>query len=68
MFSIPNAQPRTINDVKVFAGEESSADASYRNLFWENLPTPDELFHVYTPAIVSVLIIFYFTEPIFFPR
>ena len=65
MFSIPNRKPRTFNDVKVFAGDQD-ADVSFRNLFWENLPAPDELFHVYTPAIVSVQIFFYFTEPIFF--
>ena len=40
-------------DVTVFAGDDfhSAADASYKNLAWENLP--DILSHVYTPAIVS---------------
>ena len=40
----------------VFAGDNfnPAADASYKNLVWENLPVPDILFHVYTPAIVSL--------------
>ena len=43
-------------DVKVFAGSGNgvaAADASYKNLVWENLPVPDILFHMDTPAIVS---------------
>ena len=45
-------------DVKVFAGDSShpAADASYKNLVWENIPVPDILFHVFTPAIVSLYI------------
>ena len=30
------------------------ADASYKNLVWENLPLPDILLSMYTPAIVSL--------------
>ena len=58
MSRISIAKPMTFNDVDVFAGIKTlpAADASYRNLFWENLPTPDFLFHVYTPALVSVFI------------
>ena len=43
------------SDVKVFAGNDftPSSYASYKNLVWENLPVPDILFDVYTPAIVS---------------
>ena len=46
----------TFNDVKVFAGKIGYiADASYKNLLWENIPiSPDILFHVYTPTIVSL--------------
>ena len=44
--------------MKVFAGDYfyPAADASYKNLVWENLPAPDILFHMsmYTPAIVSL--------------
>ena len=45
-----------IDDVKIWAGSyyRPAANASYRNLFWENLPTPDFLFHVYTPNMVSL--------------
>ena len=47
----------TFNDVRVFAGDRKNppADASYRNLFWENLPVPDILFNVYTPTLVSLV-------------
>ena len=47
---------RTFNGVKVFAGDNlwPAADASYRNLLWENLPTPDFMPHLYTPTIVSL--------------
>ena len=41
-------------DVKVLAGDNTAADASYRNLVWENLP--DIVFHAYTPPIVSLSI------------
>ena len=45
-------KPRTIHDVKVFAGDNylTPANASYRNLSWESFP----FFHGYTPAIVSL--------------
>ena len=50
--SYPN---KTFNDVKVFAGDDyyEPSDASFKNLFWKNLPVPDILFHVDTPSIVS---------------
>ena len=44
-----------LKNVKVFAGDDyypGEANASYKNLFWENLP--DILFDVYTPTIVSL--------------
>ena len=43
-------------NVKVFAGDNfyPAADASYKNLVWENLPFPDILLSMYTPAIVSL--------------
>ena len=46
----------TFQDVKVFAGGKKNppADASYKNLLWENVPIPDILFNVYTPTIVSL--------------
>ena len=46
----------TFQDVKVFAGDKKNppADASYKNLLWENVPIPDILFNVYTPTIVSL--------------
>ena len=46
--------PKTFNDVKVFAGDKfaPASDASYKNLVWENLPVPD--IHVDTPTIVSI--------------
>ena len=52
---IPLLIQETFSKVKVFAGNNlhDPADASYRNLFWENLPVPDYLFHMYTPSIVS---------------
>ena len=42
--------------MKVFAGDDFNqpSDASYKNLVWENLPVPDILFHVDTPAMVSL--------------
>ena len=46
--------PKTFNDVKVFAGVSPASDASYKNLVWENLPVPDILFHADTPTIVSI--------------
>ena len=47
---------QTFDEVKVFAGDNfySASDASYRNLFWENLPVPNIMFHQYTPTIVSL--------------
>ena len=46
----------SFQDVKVFAGGKKNppADASYKNLLWENVPVPDILFNVYTPTIVSL--------------
>ena len=46
----------TFDDVKVFAGDGYyvPSDASYKNLVWENLPVPDILFNMYTPALVSL--------------
>ena len=49
----------TFNKVKVFAAETvhtilPAADASYKNLVWENIPLPDILLNMYTPAIVSL--------------
>ena len=52
----------TFNNVRVFAGDNFSpaADASYRNLVWENIPIPDFMFrlnfpvHVYSPAMVRI--------------
>ena len=43
--------------MKVFAGSDFNppADASYKNLVWENLP--DFVFHGYTPALVIKTII-----------
>ena len=40
--------------MKVFAGDQfhSPSDASYKNLFWENLPVP--LIYQYTPTLVSL--------------
>ena len=46
--------PVTYYDVTVFSGDANAADASYKNLIWENLPAPEILFHVGTPAIVSL--------------
>ena len=42
--------------MKVFAGDNfhPPADATYKNLVWEILPVPDILFHMHTPAIVSL--------------
>ena len=47
---------QTFDEVKVFAGDNfyPASDASYRNLFWENLPVPNIMFHQYTPTIVSL--------------
>ena len=44
------------NDVKVFAGDNvfPAANASYKNLVWENLPDQDISFHMYSPPIVSL--------------
>ena len=49
----------TFNNVKVFAVETKytylpAADASYKNLVWENLSFPDILLNMNTPAIVSL--------------
>ena len=54
--SFPITKPRTFNDMKVFAGDnfDPAADASYKNLVWENLPLPDIMFNVDTPSIVSI--------------
>ena len=43
----------------VFAGdgEHEAADASYKNLVWENLPSPDIFLTSDTPAVVSLNII-----------
>ena len=45
-----------LNDVKGFSGNQNHppADASYKNLLWENFQVPEILFHVYTPTIVSL--------------
>ena len=42
--------------MKVFAGDnfDPAADASYKNLVWENLPLPDIMFNVDAPSIVSI--------------
>ena len=42
--------------MKVCAGDPffPAADASYKNLVWENLPVPDILLHIDTPNIVSL--------------
>ena len=47
-------------DVKVFAGDggnHEAADASYKNLVWENLPAPDIFLTTDTPAVVSLKVI-----------
>ena len=46
----------TFNDVKVLAGDNfyPASDASYKNMFWENLPVPDILYDEYTPSFVSL--------------
>ena len=37
--SIENTNPKTFTNVRVFAGDKKpAADASYRNLLWENFP------------------------------
>ena len=37
--SIENTNPKTFTNVRVFAGDKKpAADASYRNLSWENFP------------------------------
>ena len=56
MHSFPLRNPQTLNDVKVFAGDNDDppSDASYKNLVWENFPVPYFLFNKYTPAIVSL--------------
>ena len=54
-FLIDENQNPMLKNVKVFAGDNyypGEANASYKNLFWENLP--DILFDVYTPTIVSL--------------
>ena len=48
-FNLLHLAPVTYHDVTVFSGD---ADASYKNLIWENLP--ETLFHMGTPAIVSL--------------
>ena len=50
---------QTFDEVRVFAGDNfhPSSDASYRNLFWENLPVPHTVrtnTHQYTPTMVSL--------------
>ena len=54
--SYPLLNSTTFHDVRVFAGDDfyPPAHASYKNLVWENLPLPDILFNVDTPAIVSL--------------
>ena len=54
VYRISIDKPMTIDGVHVIAAYQNPADASYRNLFWENLPTSDFLYHVYTPPIVSI--------------
>ena len=53
---IPVDNPGTFNNVKVFAGDNfyAAADASFKNLVWENLLVPEYLFHPNTPTIVSL--------------
>ena len=43
--SVENKDPRTFKDVKVFAGDNfhPAADATYRNLVWENLQLPPRI-------------------------
>ena len=55
--SIEISNPKTFNNVKVFAGVDTHPPsiANYKNLVWENLPLPDILFNEYTPAIVSLV-------------
>ena len=58
MYSIPTNSEWNFKDVKVFAADNfyPAADASYKDLQWENLPAPDILFYMSmdTPAIVSL--------------
>ena len=36
VYSVENTEPRTFQDVKVFAGDgHAAADARYKNLVWE---------------------------------
>ena len=50
----------TFNEMNVYAGINQAllnyplSNASYKNLVWENLPVPDILHNVYTPAIVRL--------------
>ena len=45
IYRVENKDPRTFQDVKVFAGDNffPAADASYRNMVWENLGNIQEL-------------------------
>ena len=46
----------TFNEMNVYAGGPNYplSNASYKNLVWENLPVPDILHNVYTPATVRL--------------
>ena len=56
-YRIPIIIPKTFKYVKVASsGSRPAADASYKNLFWENLPVPDILFNLYTPPFVSKIL------------
>ena len=46
-----NPSLKPFNDVKVFAGAVTVADASYKNLFWETFT--DIFINIHTPTIVS---------------
>ena len=46
-----NPSLKPFNDVKVFAGAVTVADASYKNLIWETFT--DFFINIHTPAIVS---------------
>ena len=54
---------RTFYNLRVFAGDNffPAADASYRNLVWENIPIPDAMLrlnfpvHVYSPPMVRII-------------
>ena len=54
--SFPLLNPKTFNDVKVLAGDDfnPAANASFKNLVWENLPVPDIFFQIDTPTMVRL--------------